>query len=121
MSTCRGSNTIDLYQAVVRGQDKIPTTLSGAQDQLRARLVRLVYDCLITKSEKTILADRNADEGLIDSLKAHLAHLLLALLAWAHVRSKNLKTQKVPQTLHKTFDGVGQEKFTPNSLESRWK
>jgi hypothetical protein len=118
MSTCKHVSTISLYILIVQGDDNVPSCLSNRTDQLRARLVRLAYNCLIKEPEKDILRNRKSDEATVERLKAYLDHLLLALFLWACVRSQTFQDKKIPSRVATNFDGTSD--FTANSLESYW-
>ena len=39
LSSCSGYTCIDLYVAMVRGQDHVPSTMSARQDKMRATMM----------------------------------------------------------------------------------
>ena len=88
LSSCSGYTCIDLYVAMVRGQDHVPSTMSARQDKMRATMMFEHYDCMITQDEKNLFMNKNADKGSVVILKEHLDFVVLASLIWAFAAQK---------------------------------
>jgi hypothetical protein len=88
LSSCSGYSCIDLYVAMVRGQDHVPSTMSARQDKMRATMMFEHYDCMITQDEKNLFMNKNADKGSVVILKEHLDFVVLASLIWAFAAQK---------------------------------